>query len=106
VRVEKTAENSLDYSLHNTLRQALFLPTSRESKYKAKAAIDTFAVRAGDTFSAIVIWIGVRQIGVHGRGLAAVSLVLVVAWLLIAGGIVRYHRRRSLVHKASRAAGS
>ena len=27
VRIEKTAENSLDYSLHNTLRQALFLPT-------------------------------------------------------------------------------
>src|SRR5205807_721694 len=42
VRIEKTSENSLDYSLHNTLRAALFLPTSRAAKYKAKAAIDTF----------------------------------------------------------------
>jgi ATP:ADP antiporter, AAA family len=104
VRLAKMAENSTEYSLENTVRQTLFLPTDRAAKYKAKAAIDTFAVRAGDTFSAIVIWIGVRQIGVHGRGLAAVNLVLVVAWLLIAGGIVRYHRRRSLVRNASRAA--
>ena len=47
VRIGKILENSTDYSIQNTLRQALFLPTSREAKYKAKAAIDTFFTRAG-----------------------------------------------------------
>jgi len=31
----KTAENSVDYSLMNTVRHMLFLPTSREEKFKA-----------------------------------------------------------------------
>ncbi len=42
VRVLKVLDNSCDYSIQNTARQALFLPTSREAKYKAKAAIDAF----------------------------------------------------------------
>ena len=44
----KVADNSLDYSLGNTTKQALWLPTSREAKYKAKQAVDSFFVRAGD----------------------------------------------------------
>jgi AAA family ATP:ADP antiporter len=48
VRWIKTAENATDYSLMNTARQLLWLPTSREEKYKAKQAIDTFFVRTGD----------------------------------------------------------
>jgi AAA family ATP:ADP antiporter len=44
----KVADNSIDYSLGNTARQALWLTTSREAKYKAKQAIDSFFVRAGD----------------------------------------------------------
>ena len=35
VRIGKIAENSVDYSIQNTTRQALFLPTSRDAKYKA-----------------------------------------------------------------------
>src|SRR5204863_2386654 len=56
IRTVKIAENSTDYSLQNTARQALFLPTSREAKYKAKAAIDAFFVRAGDVLSAGVVF--------------------------------------------------
>ena len=40
VRWSKTAENSTDYSIMNTARQLLWLPTSREEKYKAKQAVD------------------------------------------------------------------
>ena len=58
VRAVKIAENGVEYSLQNNLRQALFLPTSRSVKYKAKAAIDTFVVRGGDTLSALVVWAG------------------------------------------------
>ena len=47
VRWTKVLENSTDYSVMNTVRQALWLPTTREAKYKAKAAIDTFFTRGG-----------------------------------------------------------
>ena len=93
VRAAKVAENSTEYSLDNTVRQTLFLPTDRAAKYKAKAAIDTFAVRAGDTVSALVIWIGVRQIGLRRRQLAAINVVLVLVWFAVAFGISRAARR-------------
>jgi AAA family ATP:ADP antiporter len=35
IRIVKIFENGTDYSLENTVRQALFLPTSREAKYAA-----------------------------------------------------------------------
>ena len=67
VRIGKILENSTDYSIQNTLRQALFLPTSREAKYKAKAAIDTFFTRAGDVVSAGFVALG-QVIGLRRAG--------------------------------------
>lgn len=87
VRAAKIAENATDYSLQNTVRQALFLPTARAVKYKAKAAIDTFFVRFGDTVSALVIGVGIHQLGFGVRELALVNLALIGAWLGIAAGI-------------------
>jgi AAA family ATP:ADP antiporter len=95
VRAAKIAENSTDYSLQNTVRQALFLPTSRAVKYKAKAAIDTFFVRAGDTMSALLVGLGLHQLGLGVRGLALVNLGLVLVWIAIAVGIAHHHRRLS-----------
>ncbi|HYR44658.1 MAG TPA: Npt1/Npt2 family nucleotide transporter, partial [Terriglobia bacterium] len=60
IRFIKIAENSTDYSIQNTARHALFLRTSREAKYKAKAAIDSFFWRAGDAFSGLLVFIGTR----------------------------------------------
>ena len=56
----KVADNSIDYSLGNTTKQALWLPTSREAKYKAKQAVDSFFVRAGDVVQAGIVFIGER----------------------------------------------
>jgi len=95
VRVAKIAENSTEYSLDTTVRETLFLPTDREAKYHAKTAIDTFAVRAGDTVSAAVIWLGVRQLGVHGRALAVVNVLLVILWVAVAVELVHHHRLRA-----------
>ncbi|HEX5061914.1 MAG TPA: MFS transporter [Kofleriaceae bacterium] len=92
VRTAKIAENGTDYSLQNTVRQALFLPTDRVVKYKAKAAIDTFFVRAGDTLSAVLVGIGIHELAFTGRDLALVNLILITVWLAIAGGIARRHR--------------
>src|SRR4029453_11927652 len=47
VRWIKTAENATDYSIMNTARQLLWLPTSPDEKNKAKQAPDTFFARGG-----------------------------------------------------------
>jgi len=92
VKFVKILENSTDYSLQNTARQALFLPTSREAKYKAKAAIDTFFVRMGDVLSAVLVYVGV-QIALATSGFAAINIVLVFVWLLLILGIVREYKK-------------
>jgi AAA family ATP:ADP antiporter len=79
----RVVESSLDYSLSNTTRQALWLSTSREAKYKAKQVIDTFVVRAGDVLSAALVWVGSRT-GLSPRGFLGCNLVLCLAWLAFA----------------------
>ena len=71
MRWAKTAENSTDYSVMNTARQVLWLPTSREEKYKAKQALDTFFVRTGDVLSAPLVFAGTHWLilGVSGFAL-------------------------------------
>ena len=71
----KVADNSLDYSLGNTTRQALWLPTSREAKYKAKQAMDTFFVRAGDVAQAGLVFAGER-LALTVPAFAAINVVL------------------------------
>ena len=85
VRIEKTAENSLDYSLHNTLRQALFLPTSAAAKYKAKAAIDTFFFRLGDVVAGLgLVFLFVEILGLGVRAFAVMNVGLAAWWIYLA----------------------
>jgi AAA family ATP:ADP antiporter len=93
VRWAKTAENSTDYSLNNTVRQALFLPTTREEKYKAKQVVDSLSQRAGDVLAASTWLGGSLLLGLAYTQLAAVNLVLVVVWLAVAVLIGRRYRR-------------
>jgi AAA family ATP:ADP antiporter len=92
--VAKVAENSVDYSLQNTARQALFLVTSREAKYKAKAAIDTFVMRVGDVLAAAVVWMGTRAHWDTHRFIV-VNVALVLCWLGIVVALGREHDRRA-----------
>jgi AAA family ATP:ADP antiporter len=93
VRWAKTAENSTDYSLQNTVRHVLFLPTTREQKYKAKQAIDTFFVRVGDVLSALLVYVGTTWLAFQTKQFALFNIALVVAWLLLAVLIGRENRR-------------
>lgn len=76
----KIFENSTDYSIENTARQALFLPVSREAKYKAKTAIDTFFYRVGDMAQAAVVWIG-TSLAFTTQRFAFANLGFIVLWL-------------------------
>jgi AAA family ATP:ADP antiporter len=92
VRIEKTTENSLDYSLHNTLRQALFLPTSAEAKYKAKAAIDTFVFRMGDAVAGLgIVFLFVRLLDLGVRSFAILNVCLALVWIFLAYRTGRLH---------------
>ncbi|AUX35661.1 hypothetical protein SOCE836_078570 [Sorangium cellulosum] len=94
VRVAKIAENSTDYSVQNTARQALFLPVGRDAKYSAKAAIDTFVVRAGDVLAAVGVIVG-QVLALSVRHFAMVNIALALAWLAVVVGIAREHKRRA-----------
>lgn len=93
IRIAKTAENATDYSLQNTVKQALFLPTSREEKYKAKAAIDTFVVRIGDTLSALLVFVGTTMLAFGRTEFAFLNAGLAVTWLGIALALYRLHKK-------------
>ena len=93
LRWAKTAENATDYSLNNTVRQALFLPTTREEKYKAKQVVDSIAQRVGDVLAAVTWFGGTVALGLGYKELAAVNLGLVAIWLVIAVLIGRRYRR-------------
>src|SRR6185503_15432010 len=95
IRGAKLAENSLDYSLQNTTRNALYLPTSREAKYKAKQANDTFFVRFGDVLSAGLVFAGTTWLGFAPREFALVNVALIAVWLILAVAIGRYFKRLS-----------
>jgi AAA family ATP:ADP antiporter len=95
VRWAKTAENATDYSLQNTLRHMLFLPTTRDQKYKAKQAIDSFFVRAGDVLSAVLVFAGTTYLALRTQGFARFNLVLVAIWLVLAYKVGREFGRRA-----------
>jgi len=95
--VVKVLENSTEYSLQNTLQQALFLPTSRDVKYKAKAAIDTFVVRAGDVGSAALVWLG-TQLALGVQAFAIANLVVGLVWVLLVVRLARHHRALTGAH--------
>src|SRR5262249_36213177 len=85
----KTAENATDYSIMNTARQLLWLPTTREEKYKAKQAIDGFFMRAGDLLSAGAVYAGTSVLRLTVAQFAGVNIALTMIWLAIAVRIVR-----------------
>ena len=95
VRLVKIAENATDYSIQNTVRNVLFLPTSRDEKYKAKQAIDSFFWRAGDVLSAALVFVGVSMLGIGTAGFSQANLVLTAIWLLLAFAVGREYTRRS-----------
>jgi ATP:ADP antiporter, AAA family len=93
IRLAKITENATDYSLQNTLRRALSLPTSREAKYKALNAIETFFWRAGDMLSGVATFLIVATLGLDVRAYAVVNIVIVLVWIGIAALLAQENRR-------------
>jgi AAA family ATP:ADP antiporter len=103
LQVGKMLENATDYSVMNTGKQMLWLPTSRGEKYQAKQAIDGFFVRLGDLVSAGLVftftWLALGPVGV-----AWANVVLVALWVVVVGLIVRQYRALAAARSAADAA--
>ncbi len=100
VRWVKAFENGTDYSLQNTTKAALFLVTQREEKYKAKAAIDTFFVRGGDTLSALAVLIGIHLLGLRIESYALLNVLAVAVLIGICLKIIPAYKRRKAAQDA------
>ena len=94
IRLLKTFDNAVDYSLGNTTKQALWLPTSRQAKYKAKQAVDSFCVRAGDVLTAGLVFVLTRA-AVAVPVFAAFNVALTAAWLAVVTGLNARLRARA-----------
>jgi AAA family ATP:ADP antiporter len=94
MRTAKIAENSLDYSLQNTAKHALFLPTTQEAKYKAKATIDSFFFRFGDLLHAGLVMAG-SALSFSTSDYAKLNAVVALVWLAVAALAAQEYRRRT-----------
>jgi ATP:ADP antiporter, AAA family len=93
-KLAKIGESSLEYSVQNTARQALFLVSSRVEKYVGKTAIDTVVVRAGDALTALVVWAGSRA-AMSTQAFATLNLGLITVWIVAVFAIGKENMRRT-----------
>lgn len=94
------ADNGLNYSINQTSRELLFVPTSSDAQYKARAFTNMFIQRlakgAATVLSAAFILIGVRW-------LSSITLAVTLAWIWLAILAGRGFQRLA---ESKRAAGS
>ncbi len=86
----------------STIRQALFLPTSREVKYEGKTAIDTFFWRFGDLIQGGAIYLGINVYGFGAAEFALVNVILATIWIGTAMLIAREYCRVVATNATSR----
>ncbi|MBW1896680.1 MAG: hypothetical protein JRI47_06445 [Deltaproteobacteria bacterium] len=95
VKWMKIAENSTDYSINNTARNVLWLPTTSEMKFKAKPVIDTLFVRCGDGLAALTVLVGVQLLSLGTNMFFAFNVFLVLIWIAGAIVVIREHKQIS-----------
>jgi AAA family ATP:ADP antiporter len=89
----KGLENGVDYSLMNTTKGALFLVTSREEKYKGKAAADTSFYRGGDALAALTLFVGINYLGFTVESFAKLNVVFTLLWLVFCVLVIREYKK-------------
>ncbi|MBL8296973.1 MAG: MFS transporter [Rhodanobacteraceae bacterium] len=81
-----------DFALSRPAREVLYVPLSREEKYKAKNFVDTFVFRFGDQLGAWT-YTALAALGLSLAGIAAAAVPLSAAWLAVALWLGRRHAR-------------
>ncbi len=81
-----TADNAFSYSIHQSAKESLYVPTSWDEKSKAKAFIDMFVLRfakalaVGLTLAFTVLVSDFSAV----RWLSVLTIALVVVWIMVA----------------------
>jgi AAA family ATP:ADP antiporter len=103
VKLMKIAENATDYSINNMARHVLWLPIPSDVTYKAKPTVDTLFARLGDGLAALTVMFGVQALTLSVASFAAINILLIGAWLLLAIWTVRAHRQLTVETDSSEA---
>jgi len=82
--IMSVSDNSLNYSINQSAKEALYTPTSRDIKYKAKAFIDMFVQRFAKVLAvvlnlAVAAWVGLENV----RWLTVATLIIMVFWIML-----------------------
>jgi len=94
-RALKIAENATDYSIQNTGKALLWLPTSRDEKYKAKQVVDAYFMRFGDVLSALLVFVAATLLALDARMIAIVNAAFSLVALAVAWRVARGHGEAS-----------
>jgi AAA family ATP:ADP antiporter len=81
-----TADNGFSYSMNQSAKESLYVPTSKDEKYKAKAFIDMFVQRFAKAL-AVLISLGITAVFVEYssiRWLSVITIPLIVVWIFAA----------------------
>jgi AAA family ATP:ADP antiporter len=82
------------YAFARPAREVLYTVVSRESKFKAKAFLDTAVYRGGDVVSAW-IFAALREAGLALTTLMAIAIVPAALWSFVSGWLGRRQKRRA-----------
>jgi len=90
VTIMSASDNSLNYSINQSAKEALYTPTDQDTKYKAKAFIDMFVQRFAKVLAVVLnlgvaAWVGLE----HVRWLSIACLIILIFWIMT----VRYAGR-------------
>ena len=83
VTIMSASDNSLNYSINQSAKEALYVPTNRDKTYKAKAFIDMFVQRFAKVIAvvlnlAVAVWVGIE----HVRWLSLACLAILAFWII------------------------
>ena len=89
-----TADNAFSYSINQSAKEALYVPTSKEEKYKAKAFIDMFVQRFAKAI-AVGVSLGITTAFADFssvRWLSVFTVAVTLLWLMAARYAGRHFR--------------
>ena len=77
------SDNALNYSINQSSKEALYVPTTPEVKYRAKAFIDMFVQRFAKVLAVAINLIVTTAIGIGGiRWLSFASVAILIIWII------------------------
>ncbi|MGV8122825.1 MAG: NTP/NDP exchange transporter [Candidatus Xenobiia bacterium LiM19] len=82
--VTKVLDGSLKYGISQVTREMLYIPCTREEKYRAKAVIDILFYRLANVFTAIlmIFFTGVIALSVQSFNIVIIALLCINLWVL------------------------